>query len=464
MVPADPQFARSDVLRDFNHSEVYLLLGASITTIGLLAGCFSLLRRRVDPLLLWFALFAILYGVRLDLGYQLLWALDLHPLLLQRVTLVIQCLIPIPAFFFFSALNLSGGRARILSTVVWPVAISLAVASLFLGHRELVQVINNVFVVTALLAVIISFVRFRADKPDIVLMRRGLLVFIACTVFDNITGLLGHFYNIEPFSFLILLACLGVVAGRRALAGEQQLTNLQKELEIAQGIQLSILPAAFPVTKNFRVAARYLPMTTVAGDFYDFLLANDTELGILVADVSGHGVPAALIASMVKLAAVSQRARGDCPSELLTGMNDTLIGNTQRQFVTAGYVYLNAVSQEFRYAAAGHPPMLLLREGKVTAITENGMPLALFKVAAYETLGGSLQSGDRLVLYTDGVLEAANRQLEEFGEERLHALVRASGAGTATEAADRIVAAIQQWSPAQGDDVTVVVCDYLAAS
>ena len=124
-------------------------------------------------------------------------------------------------------------------------------------------------------------------------------------------------------------------------------------------------------------------MTSVAGDFYDFLLGDDRQAGLLIADVSGHGVPAALIASMVKMAATSQRANANNPAELLSGMNAALCGNTQNQFVTAAYVHLDSEAGELRYSAAGHPPMLLLRAGEVTAVEENGLMLAVFSFAAY---------------------------------------------------------------------------------
>jgi serine phosphatase RsbU (regulator of sigma subunit) len=97
----------------------------------------------------------------------------------------------------------------------------------------------------------------------------------------------------------------------------------------ARQIQLSILPASFPDSTSFRIAARYLPMTSVAGDFYDFLMADAQQVGILVADVAGHGVPAALIASMVKVAASGQSSHVARPSELLSGMNDSLCGNAK---------------------------------------------------------------------------------------------------------------------------------------
>jgi len=461
MLPPDPQFARSEVLRVFNHAQIYLFLGAAITTVGLLAGSFSILRRRFDPLLLWFALFAVLYGVRLGMNYQLLWALGLRPQVFQRVVIAVGFLVPIPAFFFFRTLNLLDRAARIITTIVWPILLCLALATLALGPRNSFRVINNGVVISGLIVLVIALLRVRVDSVDTTLIRRSLFLFIGCAIYDNVTGIFGHYDNIEPFSFVILLATLGIVAGRRTLANEQQLTVIQKELEIARRIQFSILPSSFPVSASFRVAARYLPMTSVAGDFYDFLLASDHEAGLLIADVSGHGVPAALIASMVKLAANSQRANADNPASLLLGMNDSLCGNTQSQFVTAGYVYLNSSLKELRYSAAAHPPMLLLRNGEVTEIIENGLMLAAFDFADYATVTRPIEPGDRLVLYTDGLLEATNTQQEEFGRERLYAQVRETANLYPSEAADQIILSIQQWSSIQNDDLTVLVCDYM---
>ena len=460
MLAADPQFARTDILRIFNHDQIYLCLGVAIMTVGFLSVFFTVLRRKFDRLALWFALFAILYGLRQVINHQMFWSLGPQPILLRRITVAIGFLVPIPAFFFFRTLDVLGRPGRILSNIVWPVAVSLSLATLLIGKRDLFANINNAFIVVTLLIVIVALVRSGPGSSDITTIRRGLLFFIACAVIDNVSGMLGHDFNIEPFSFLVLLASLGMVAGRKAFATEQELVVIQKELEIARQIQLSILPAAFPPSRSFSVAARYLPMTSVAGDFYDFFITSDHEAGLLIADVSGHGVPAALIASMVKMAAETQRSNADNPSELLHGMNKILCGNTQGQFVTAGYVYLNSRSRELRYSAAAHPAMLLLRDGGVTSIVENGLMLAAFGFATYKTLTHEIERGDRIVLYTDGIIEAANTQSEEFGSNRLHALIRETAHLTHTEAADRTIAAVQQWSAVQNDDLTVLICDY----
>jgi sigma-B regulation protein RsbU (phosphoserine phosphatase) len=250
------------------------------------------------------------------------------------------------------------------------------------------------------------------------------------------------------------------VAARRTLQRDQQLSEIQKELEVARRIQQSILPGAFPASENFRVAARYVPMTSVAGDFYDFIVADDKQAGLLIADVSGHGVPAALIASMVKLAASSQRTNAANPSVFLAGMNAALCGNTQNQFVTAAYVHLDSESGELRYSAAGHPAMLLLRRGEVLPIEENGLMLAAFDFATYVNVTHRLEPGDRLLLYTDGIVEAANVKGDFFGHDALCALLRQTTGVPTAAAADRIMATVQQWSKSQDDDLTVLVCDY----
>ena len=128
----------------------------------------------------------------------------------------------------------------------------------------------------------------------------------------------------EPLGSIVLIACLGAIAVRRAFKESERLLAIDKELSIARRIQSSILPAAMPKIAGLAVAARYEPMTAVAGDFYDFLEVGERRLGVLVADVSGHGVPAALIASMVKVAIAAQKPRADRPAAVLAGMNETL--------------------------------------------------------------------------------------------------------------------------------------------
>ena len=294
-------------------------------------------------------------------------------------------------------------------------------------------------------------------------IRWGLLIFVAFAVWENMARLLSiSSPKLEPFAFAAFLGTLGYVAARRTLQRDQQLNEIQKELEVARRIQLSILPAEFPDSTHFRVAARYVPMTSVAGDFYDYIVADDHQAGLLIADVSGHGGPAALIASMVKLAAASQRAFADEPSRFLSGMNSAPFGNTQNQFVTAAYVYLNAESRELRYSAAGHPPMLLLRNGGIIEILENGLMLAAFDFASYSTAIHKLEPSDRILLYMDGIVEASNAAGDFYGKDTLFESLRKTTGLSPSAAADSIISSVRQWSARQDDDLTVLVCDYVS--
>lgn len=458
------QLTADEVLRTFLHDEITLFLGASFATVGLIAMMILAIRRRFEPLLFWLGLFAILYGCRLWTDTGLMRLIAPRSDFFDKMRMASSFVIAIPAFLFFRA---TGLLARIGNLVAyWASGLQLCflIAMLLGVPIRLLDRANSLLVVFGLLLLAFQAFRTRATSRDMVVVRSGLLVFIVFALWTNIRDFFAQAPNIEHYGFAVFLACLGYVAVRRAIEGEQQLHDLTQELEIAKRIQLSILPGEFPSSKSFRVAARYVPMRSVAGDYYDFLVGSDTEAGLLIADVSGHGVPAALIASMVKMAASSQRASIDKPAELLTAMNDSLCGNTQDQFITAAYVHLDAELRKLRYSAAAHPPMLLLRKGEVTPIQENGLMLALFPQADYTCATQDLEPGDRILLYTDGITEAANDREEQFGLERLSKLLRETAEHTHKETIDRIISAVQSWASSQEDDLTVIVCDYIPAS
>ena len=460
MYAADPQLTASQVLRTFHHDELYLFLGVAFTTLGLVSVAFAFLGRKFDAMLFWLALFAIVYGQRLLLKLGLLALMVPPSAFFASLKTSINYLVPIPGFFYFAAAGFLGRSGRKIATALMIPFLCLFVGTILAGPKQAFEWINYALVIGSLIALMIQSLMRKQIDSDFVTVRRGIVVFVAFALFDNIAGLFGHFPDKEPIGFAFFLGTLGYVAAKRSLHRDHQFNEIQKELEIARRIQTSILPRAYPDSDHFTVAARYVPMTSVAGDFYDFLLTDPQQAGLLIADVSGHGVPAALIASMVKLAATSQRANAADPATLLTGMNTVLHGNTQEQFVTAAYVYLDAASSTLRYSAAAHPPMLLLRAGTIIELAENGLMLAAFSFATYSTVEYPLQPGDRLVLYTDGLLEAANATGEEFGSHRLSALLKDGARLNPEAAADHIISSLQTWSKSQSDDLTVLICDY----
>lgn len=456
-------FTVDQVLQALQDDGPYLFLGSAFTTVGMLTAVFAFVERKFNAMLFWLGIFSILYGLRLCLQrptFELMFPPWKH---YDSLRISINYLVPIPAFFYFDTAGFLGRRGR---TVAIPVAVfftALFAVTWILGYRSTIDRVNSVVVIGGLCALLFFLFRQKTKDKDFRFLKIGLITFVVSAFLDNFGTFFSHYWRFEPMGFAFFLETLLYVAVRRTLRRDQQFNEIQKELEIARGMQMAILPGDYPKSAHFEVAARYCPMRSVAGDLYDFLVAEEKQAGLLVADVSGHGIPAALIASMVKLAASSQRANAAEPAALLTGMNQALFGNTQNQFVTAAYVHLDADAASLRYSAAAHPPMLLLRDGKVISVEENGLMLAAFAEAAYTTAVRALERGDRLVLYTDGIVEAANSAGTEFGQERLGAILVESRRLTPRQAVDHVISKVQAWSKTQSDDLTVLICDYVGA-
>jgi serine phosphatase RsbU (regulator of sigma subunit) len=246
-----------------------------------------------------------------------------------------------------------------------------------------------------------------------------------------------------------------------------QLLALNTELEMARQIQLSILPHTLPKLPGLDIAARYLPMTSVAGDFYDFINIDDQHLGILIADVSGHGLPSALIASMLQVALTAQVAHASEPGKVLSGLNKALCGKFTHNFVTAAYIYVDLEKNVMRYAGAGHPPVLQYRNstGKTIEVVENGIVLGVLEESTYQARELTLEPGDRHVLYTDGIPEAANFAEELYGADRFMRFVENNHSLGADEFADAFLAEIARWTGksanlGQQDDITLLLFDF----
>jgi serine phosphatase RsbU (regulator of sigma subunit) len=261
---------------------------------------------------------------------------------------------------------------------------------------------------------------------------------------------------------------LALRAAREQIA--ERLAEIQKELEMARKIQLSILPRSVPRVAGLEIAARYVPMTSVAGDFYDFLPVDEKRFGVLVSDVSGHGVPAALVASMVKMAFAAQAAHASDPAEVLRGLNLALCGKLEDHFVTAAYLFVDTEKGTIDYAGAGHPPILVYSKasGGARAHQQNGLFLGMFPQAKYSAIQIPLADGDRCVVYTDGISEARNPKAEEYGLDNLQALVEADPSLPSDAFADRVLGAVKDWtarSSDQGhdDDITLLTIQSIGA-
>jgi serine phosphatase RsbU (regulator of sigma subunit) len=197
--------------------------------------------------------------------------------------------------------------------------------------------------------------------------------------------------------------------------------RMKKDLEEAREIQRSLLPQKLPRDPRFQLAVSYHPLEEVGGDWYSVELSSDrSALELHIADVSGHGLPAAFLASMAKLAMVA--AHGLEPDKLLEKMSYYLQPQLPRgRFITTGHALYNPDTGEVRWARAGHGPALLRRKatGRVEQLYGEGFPIGFVSGEAYDLVREQLLPGDLLILYTDGLTEAQNRAMEQFSLERL---------------------------------------------
>lgn len=276
-------------------------------------------------------------------------------------------------------------------------------------------------------------------------------------------------YIHKPFSPAVVKARVHTHLMLRAAHEQlaQQLSHINNEMELARQIQLSILPQETPKVRGLEIAARYVPMTSVAGDFYDFIVVDDQHVGILVADVSGHGLPAALIASMLKVALAAQSAHAFDPARVLAGLNQSLCGKFKNHFATAVYVFVDMDRKSMSVAGAAHPPLLLWRASTESAseILENGLPLGLFAGGTYSATDIPIESGSKAALYTDGILETRSPSEQEFGLDLFKGFLESNHQLGADMLADSLLDELSDWSEhprghEQEDDVTLLTIEF----
>jgi len=251
---------------------------------------------------------------------------------------------------------------------------------------------------------------------------------------------------------------------KEAVRVKEELFTIQQEVKIASRIQQSILPLSLPQVTGLTIAADYIPMAGVAGDFYDFHEIDANKVGIIVADVSGHGIPAALIGAMVKVAFSQQITLAMHPEEVLKEMNNMLCGKTEDQFLTACYVLIDNVRKKLITADAGHPPLLIYRRetAELLQVKPKGLVIGFMPDMDFPVESFDLRAGDRIVFYTDGIIEAPSPQDVLFGEERFSELIRLNESLPPDEFIKLTVATLTEYcghKESFDDDVTMVVID-----
>ena len=450
--------------------------GTFFLFIALMAFSVAAMRRRSGVrILVWLGLLSAMFGVNLlvqspSIEVALPRVFEgVRPFLITAIsylTLVAGALV-------FRELALGGLRRLFDLWLIGAIAIAVAGIGSFLisGSGRTFIVYNQLLAAAGLTIMIIALSVPKLSKRYLVLSRHhmltsGMLIFGAEALYANVALPLNHPVPnlVISLGFAVLLLSFGYTAVEMIISNERRLLSIDKELEIARQLQFSILPAGTPDVSGLRIAASYLPMTAVAGDFYQFVRIDEHRVGFLIADVSGHGVPAALIASMIKVAMHSADGCAHDPGEVLRCLGNALGSELRGQFVSAAYLWIDGETRTARYSAAGHPPLLhwSAADGALTHIESNGLLFGVPLNGDYPACNVALASGDRLLLYTDGFTEPENAAGEAFGDCKLEQVVRDNQSRPAPELAERLLAELRAWQPArrmQQDDITLIVID-----
>lgn len=263
---------------------------------------------------------------------------------------------------------------------------------------------------------------------------------------------------------LTAMAAQAAISIENARLYEQELQQLltNQELETARMIQESILPETVPQHAGWDIGAFWWPMREVAGDFYDFYTLPDGRMAVVIADVSGKGVPAALFMALSVTVLRFAMSLSFPPNEVLARANAALISDQQsKMFATVFMGYMDLDFGILEYASAGHHPPLLYRAaiGSCEYLIASGVAMGLFEEAQFAAEKVALRKGDVLVLYTDGVTELIDADEEEFGEERLEELVLQNISLPAQELTELIIDTACDYAGDEGavDDETIVV-------
>jgi len=449
-----------------------VVIGVVFLFVGLTALGIAVIRRRSESrILVWFALFIGMYGARLLA--QVGEALGLAPQSpLEYLTAFVDFLLVIPGILFWVELSV-GPLRRFLQWLTWLSAV-IGVLGVWVfctsGYSYRLLRYNAFLAICQLLVLVVVVVVPALSRKFLVIQSRVLAVVVpaiaAVALYINLSGLLGYraALYLEPPAFVLWVFAIGYVAAERVFANERRLLSIESELETARQIQFSILPTSVPKVENVRIAASYDPMSTVAGDFYQFIQVDPYRVGVLLADVSGHGVPAALISSMIKVATQSVAMFADDPAQVLRSLNRILSTELRGQLTSAAYLWIDTKNHTARYSAAGHPPLLCWRDarGELERIESNGLLFGVADDCEYPLCNLTVESGDRFLIYTDGLVEPENARGESFGDRQLEQVVRNNLGLPAPELLQQLLSELRKWRPgsiSQQDDITLIVVD-----
>ncbi|HSV96409.1 MAG TPA: SpoIIE family protein phosphatase [Spirochaetota bacterium] len=273
-------------------------------------------------------------------------------------------------------------------------------------------------------------------------------------------------YLIKPLNENELSARVNSLLRLKKTHDELYKKNLlvKKELDIARRVQQFIIPRDFSCISYPSISGRYLPIEDIGGDFFDcYRLGDDT--GILIADVTGHGIPAAMVMTMSKMMFGLYAAQIDSPGVLLSRVNNELRKLIlDNQYITAFYIIYDARRRQLRFTNAGHARPLYYRRssGRMLALDTDGLFVGIKDGAEYQEKTLNIEEGDRLLLYTDGITELKNSRREEFGEKRLARFIIDNSGETGAAFCDDLLSEIRFFSGGEppDDDIAFLYVEF----
>jgi sigma-B regulation protein RsbU (phosphoserine phosphatase) len=280
--------------------------------------------------------------------------------------------------------------------------------------------------------------------------------------------------TLEPFTSddMRLLSIIAAQSGQFIRNSQLQQDNLEKKrmeqsLAMARDIQLSLLPEKVPETKALEIYSYFKPTDEVGGDYYDYFVLGDDQIGVVIADVSGHGPSAALVMTMVKGILHSVTKKFESPSQVLSEMNAILNDIAPSDmFVTMMFLFFDLKNKMVRYSTAGHNPLLFYDRnvGKCSLVDLRGPALGLTRLSPFKEKEIPLESGNLLFIYTDGVNEAANEKMEMFDYSRLIESVEEVSSKQAKEVIEHVKGKLHEFTgkAPQSDDVAMIAVRVLS--
>ena len=450
---------------------VFLFVGATACLIA------AVRRRRESMLLVWSGLFIGLFGARILA--QVAGALHLFPQARwpERVDIIVTYVLVVPSFLFWAERTRSHLRRafQIFAGVGLGIAvIGLARYAMSGSPYTFMRLTSGLAIGSMLVLGPLPLIPSLFRKYFIIqtlVLRVVLPAITALLLVVNSYYFFGHSPSryVEPIGFAMWVFALGYEAASYTFDTEKRLLSIESELETAHHIQTSILPAYVPAISDVRIAASYNPMSAVAGDYYQFLPIDDRHVGILIADVTGHGVGAALIASMIKVAMQSAVAVASRPDQVLHLLNNILTPELKGRLTSAAYLWIDLDEFTARYSAAGHPALLHWESAneEFRYIESNGLLFGVSPDLLYPVVDLPFREGDRFLLYTDGLTEPENANHEAFGEHQLEMVLRSNRFLSASELSKALLPALKSWQAPvsdQQDDITLIVVEFAKPS